>query len=486
MSKSASRISSVQPGVVILAAGHGKRMKSPLPKVLTPIAGQPLVHQILDRVLKALPGARIAVVVGHGKDQVMASIRADERFAKAGIEFVDQVDPRGTGHAVQCVMATDWGRSFARSKGALMVLPGDLPLIRSELVTELARPLGRADALRLLTTELADPTGYGRVIRKGKGGPVQRIVEEKDADARQKAVREVACSIYLFDAAFLEKGLGSLNTKNAQGEFYLTDLVAVARKQRRNVAVLPWKDEEDVRGINDPWELALAARIFNRRVLKRLALEGARFQNPDDTWVEETVTLAEGVEIGTGCVLTGKTSIGKGSRLGPSVILHDVQVGQNVTIKAGTVGEKSRVEDGATLGPYANLRPDSVVGPEAKIGNFVELKNTRVGRKTSVAHLSYLGDAEVGERANIGCGFVTCNYDGRVIDGKRKHTTVIEDDVFMGSDCQTVAPVRVGRGAYVASGSTVTEDVEADSMAIARSRQVNKPGYAKKLRERQK
>ncbi|MCC7442139.1 MAG: bifunctional UDP-N-acetylglucosamine diphosphorylase/glucosamine-1-phosphate N-acetyltransferase GlmU [Bdellovibrionales bacterium] len=483
MSRTVSAPSGGLPGLVVLAAGHGKRMRSSLPKVLSSIAGRPLLHHILDRVIAAVPGAPIAVVVGHRKEDVIASVRAEERFAKLGIEFIDQGDPRGTGHAVQCVMATAWGKKFARPRGAVMVLPGDLPLIRAEMVSELAKPLGRIDALRLLTTELPDPTGYGRVIRKGRGGPVQRIVEERDADTRQKTVREVACSIYLFDGAFLDKGLGLLDTKNSQGEFYLTDLVQIARKQRRNVAVLAWADEVDLRGINDPWELALAARSYNRRLLKRWAVEGVRFQNPDNTFVDEGVTLSEGVEVGTGCVLSGKTSVGKGVKLGANVILADVVVEAGAVIKAGTVCEKSHISAGASVGPYAHLRPDSHVGPEAKLGNFVELKNTRIGAKTAVSHLSYLGDADVGSRANIGCGFVTCNYDGRVIDGKRKHSTIIEDDVFMGSDCQTVAPVKVGKGAYVASGSTITENVEADALAIARSRQVNKPGYAKKLRE---
>ncbi|HTL10993.1 MAG TPA: NTP transferase domain-containing protein, partial [Bdellovibrionota bacterium] len=322
MSKTASPVGAGAPGVVVLAAGHGKRMKSPLPKVLTPLAGKPILHHILDRVQAALPDSPILVVVGHGKEEVMRSVKGTARFSQ--VEFVDQGDPRGTGHAVQVAMASPWGVAQTRSRRPVMVLPGDLPLVRDSMISDLSKPLGRSDALRLLTTELTDPTGYGRVVRKGKGGPVQKIVEERDADARQKSIREVACSIYLFDGAFLQKGLGQLDTKNSQGEFYLTDLVSIARKQRRNVNVLCWAEEEDLRGINDPWELALASKIFNRRVLKRLALDGVRFQNPDDTWVEETVRMAEGVEVGTGCVLAGTTVIARGAKLGPSVMLTDV------------------------------------------------------------------------------------------------------------------------------------------------------------------
>jgi bifunctional UDP-N-acetylglucosamine pyrophosphorylase/glucosamine-1-phosphate N-acetyltransferase len=228
--------------------------------------------------------------------------------------------------------------------------------------------------------------------------------------------------------------------------------------------------------------LALAARILNQRCIEGWANKGVRFIDPFHSYVGTEVVLSEEVTIHPGATLAGATRVGRGTVIGPNVILKDMIVGEGVNLKAGSVGESSKIEDGAQVGPYAHLRPESVVGKKAKIGNFVELKKAKIGAETSVAHLSYVGDAEVGAHVNIGCGFITCNFDGRVIDGQRKHKTVIEDGAFVGSDCQTIAPVRIGKGAYVASGSTVTEDVEAESLAIARSRQVNKPGYAKKLK----
>ena len=334
--------------------------------------------------------------------------------------------------------------------------------------------------MRLLTCELAQPQGYGRVVRRGKS--VLKIVEERDASARERAIREVAASIYLFPAASLSFGLERLSNRNAQGEYYLTDLVSQTARARKRIDVLKWEDPEDLRGVNDPWELAQAGRLLNERCVRHWSRQGARFIDPATTWLDSTVELAEDVTVHPGAILQGRTRVGAGTVIGPHVVLKDMEIGAGVELKTGTVAESSQIADGAKLGPYAHLRPQCKVGARAKIGNFVELKKTTIGEDTSVAHLSYLGDAEVGAKANIGCGFITCNFDGRVIDGQRKHKTVIEDGAFIGSDCQTVAPVRVGRGAYVASGSTITDDVEAEALAIARSRQVTKPGYARKLK----
>jgi len=380
-------------------------------------------------------------------------------------------------------MDSPWGDEQVKAKAPVLVLPGDLPLIPSQLVQQMTLPLGRAQAMRLLTCRLTDPTGYGRIVRRGKTGPVLRIVEEKDANLREKAIQEVGASIYLFQAAFLKYALGKLSNKNAQGEYYLTDLVAQASRASKQVDVLAWPDEEDLRGVNDPWELALAGRILNQELIRSWAMRGVKFMDPWSTWIDVGVAFEEEVVVHPGAILRGKTRVGKGATIGPRVVLENMVIGPKANIKTGTVGESSQVDEGAQIGPYAHLRPESQVGKDAKIGNFVELKKTRIGEHTSVAHLSYLGDAEVGKNVNIGCGFVTCNFDGRVISGERKHRTVIEDDVFLGSDCQTVAPVRVGKGAYVASGSTITEDVESEALAIARSRQVNKPGYARKLKK---
>lgn len=457
--------SAPRSAVIILAAGLGKRMCSRIPKVLHTIGGQPLLFHILDRVLEVAPNAPVSIVTGYAREEVEARVRSNPDYAKLLITFVHQAEQKGTGHAARCAMDSEWGVDVVKKRLAVLVLPGDLPLIPTELVRQMLMDLRTKTAVRLLTCELTDPTGYGRIVRRGKRGAVLRIAEEKDATARERSIREVGTSIYLFHAAFLKAGLHKITTKNAQGEYYLTDLVAQASRSKGGVDVLTWDKPEDLRGVNDPWELAQAGKLLNVRSMIRWSREGVRFVDPSTSWVDVHVKLAADVEIQPGVILSGRSEIGTGA-----------------IIKAGSIIEDSVVGPGASIGPYAHLRPGSVVGEKAKIGNFVELKKAKIGATTSVAHLSYIGDAEVGERVNIGCGFITCNFDGRVIDGERKHRTVIEDDVFLGSDCQTIAPVRVGRGAYVASGSTITEDVEPDALAIARSRQVNKPGYARKLR----
>lgn len=470
-------------GVIILAAGQGKRMKSSKPKILHEIGGFPLLFHVLERVKEVAPQAPVAIVVGHAREAVEAAVRGEARFAEMDLTFIHQMHQRGTGDAARSAMDSVWGEQRVKEKAAVLVLPGDLPLITRGLIEQMVAPLARTDAMRLLTCDLPDPRGYGRIVRKGKKGAVLRIVEEKDANIREKAIYEVGASIYFFQAAFLRAGLQRLSNKNAQGEYYLTDMIAQAARAKKNIDVYRCLNPDEVRGVNDLWELAQASQALNERILKSWALEGVLFDDPRTTRIGVEVELSAGVRIGAGAQLQGVTRLATGVVIGPHVVLRDVIVGAESMIKTGTVGERSTIGVRAQIGPYAHLRPDSEVGDSAKIGNFVELKKTRVGSHTSVAHLSYLGDAEVGNGVNIGCGFVTCNFDGRVIDGSRKHKTIIEDDAFIGSDCQTVAPVKIGKGAYVASGSTITDDVEAGALAIARSRQVTKPGYAQKLKK---
>lgn len=475
-----------------MAAGKGKRMRSSLPKVLHPICGQPILFHILDRVKELRSDAgefpyeklSVAVIVGHGKEEVTEAIKAHPLNDEIEISLVHQAEQKGTGHAVRCAMESKWGKERAAEKAPILVLPGDSPLMTTELLAQMLEPLKKGTALRLLTCRLPDPSGYGRIVRRGNAGDVLRIVEERDASDRENRIQEVGASVYCFDSGFLDTGLRGLKTKNAQGEYYLTDLVALAPKTRRKIEVLEWSNWEDLRGINNPWELAQAHAMLNERILKKHAMNGVRFLDARSVQIEASVKIAEGVEVFPGVMLRGQTVIEKDVILESNCFLTHATVRQRAHLKTGTVVEASEIKARAKLGPYAHLRPGSLVGEEAKIGNFVELKKSTVGEKSSIAHLSYLGDAEVGKRVNIGCGFVTCNFDGRVIEGQRKHKTVIEDDVFLGSDCQSVAPVRIGKGSYVASGSTITENVEPDSLAIARSRQVNKPGYAKKLRQK--
>jgi bifunctional UDP-N-acetylglucosamine pyrophosphorylase / glucosamine-1-phosphate N-acetyltransferase len=470
-------------GVIILAAGQGKRMRSTLPKVLHEVGGKPLIFHIISHVQAVSPQASVAIVVGHGREEVEKAIKAETAFSSLKISFIHQAEQKGTGHAARCAMDSAWGEQMVKDKANILVLPGDLPLITSSLIQQMLLPMGKGDALRLLTCTLADPTGYGRIVRRGKKGPVLRIVEQKDANDREKQIQEVSTSIYLFQAAFLKYGLQKLSNKNAQGEYYLTDLIAQAGRAKKKIDVLHWAAPEDLRGVNDPWELAQARKILNDRIIRDWALKGVKFMDPWTTHINVSVQLEEDVKIEPGVILTGNTRIAQGAVIGARCVLKNVTVGSGANVKVGTVAEDSVIEQGANVGPYAHLRPGSVVGKGAKIGNFVELKKSKIGERTSVAHLSYVGDAEIGNDVNIGCGFVTCNFDGRIINGERKHKTIIEDEVFLGSDCQTVAPVRIGKGAFVASGSTITENVEAGALAIARSRQVNKLGYAQKLKK---
>lgn len=473
-----SKRSEISVAVVVLAAGQGKRMRSELPKVLQPLMGQPMIIHILKRIGEGLPQAPICVVLGHQRDRVEQILRNHPISKNLSLSFVYQEEQRGTGDAAKVVVESAWGQEQISQKRLFLVLPGDLPLISNDLLKQMSEPLGSQQGVRLLTCEHLEPTGYGRVIRRGKRGPVLKIVEEQDASPSQKLVREVALSIYAFRPQFLKAGLLRLTSKNAQNEYYLPDLIALARGK---VEVLAWPYPEDTQGVNNLWELATANKILNRRILRDWALRGVHIDDPQTTWVDSGVELSEGVHLEPAVVLRGKTFIGRNSRVCKGTVIENAEIGENVTLHPGCVVRDSQVGDGASLGPYAHLRPSTDVGEGCKIGNFVELKKTKIGARTNIAHLSYLGDAEVGSQVNIGCGFITCNFDGRIVNGERKHKTVIGNKVFMGSDCQAIAPIKIGDGAYIASGSTLHEDVPAGALAIARARQVTKPEYARKL-----
>lgn len=467
-------------------------MRSPKPKVLQPLAGQPLLFHIFEALSKAEwalnSRVKIGLVLGHGREEIESAVASSDYSKRFQIEVIEQREQKGTGHATLCAMESPWGRKLLKSQAPVLVLPGDLPLLSSDLMTQIGAPLGRAIALRLLSTRMENPQGYGRVIRKGKGpkSPVLRIVEEKDCKPLEREIREVATSIYLFQSNFLLSALKRLVPKNAQNEYYLTDVIAIAARAKKKIDTLLWEQATDLRGINDPWELALAEDLFQERLLERHARAGVRFLRPSTVYLESQVVIGEGTQIDTGVELRGRTQIGARCRIGAHVKVSDSIVGEETEVKVGSVLQESWVGGRVNLGPYAHLRPESRVEDHAKIGNFVELKKSTVGSHSSVAHLSYLGDAQVGPRVNIGCGFVTCNYDGREKNGKRKHETFIEADAFVGSDVQVIAPIRLGKGCYVASGSTLTQDVPADALAIARSKQINKEGYASRLRQEKK
>lgn len=453
--------------VVILAAGLGKRMKSSRIKVLHAAGGRALVHHVLDLARRVTP-ERPILVVGHQRDEV-------ERECQALAEFAVQAEQLGTGHAI--LQAEPLLRKRGVDGSRILVLSADVPLTREETIRRLVDQHEReGNAVTVLTMRPPDPSLYGRVVR-GKDGGVLRIVEAKDASENELAIDEVNTGIYVFDARLLFEALHGLSTDNAQGEYYLTDVVAHAVGAGRRVGAALADDPLEALGVNSRAELGAVEEELNRRTVARLMEEGVTFRNPRSVSIDSTVEIGQDSAVYPFVVLEGKTRIGRECVLEPGVHLVDVTVGDGVHVRTGTVAENSEIGDGATVGPYAHLRPGTKLGRKTKIGNFVETKNAVFGDGAKASHLSYIGDAQVGARTNIGAGTITCNYDG-----VRKHETVLEEDVFVGSDTQLVAPVRVGKGAYIGAGSTVTKDVPPDALALSRTPQKNIEGWAKRKR----
>jgi len=449
--------------VVILAAGKGTRMKSARPKALHEAAGLPLVDHVL-RIAGAVAPATTIVVVGHEAEQVRT--RVGER---PGLLFAMQEPQLGTGHALLQTEPHLRGRT-----GTLLLLSGDVPLLRPATLEALRRRHQDAGAAAtVLTAVLEDPSGYGRIVRSG--GAISSIVEDRDAGAAERAVREINSGIYAFDLAPLFEALRGIGADNAQREYYLPDLVRIYRGRGLPVETLTVADPGEIAGVNSRKELADVAAVLRARRNEELMAAGVTIVDPATTWIGPDVTVAADVVIHPGVHLEGRTGVGAGTTIHANVRIVDSTIGEGVTINNFCVIVESRVRDGARVGPFAHLRPQSDVGPDAHIGNFVELKKTTIGRGSKANHLAYLGDATIGEKVNVGAGTITCNYDGAA-----KHPTVIEDGAFIGSDSQLIAPVRVGRGAYVAAGSSITEDVPEESLAIARGKQVNKEGWVKK------
>lgn len=446
---------------VILAAGKGTRMKSDLVKVMHAIGGKPLIAWAVQAA-KSAGAEHIAVVVGHQAGRV------EEFFpAAANISFAVQAEQLGTGHAVACAR-----EALAGFRGTVLILCGDVPLLRGEtLRAMLANHESRGAALSVLTAQLANPFGYGRIVKR-EAGRVCRIVEEKDATPAEREITEINSGIYCVDAEFLFSALAGIGSANAQGEQYLTDIVAIAAEQGRLCLAFPADDPEEVMGINDRTQLAAAAAILRRRINRQLMLSGVTMADPAATYIEESVRIGADTIIQPNVHISGSTVIGAGCLLETGVTLRDCRIADGVTIKSGSVLTEAEVGAGAAIGPMAHLRPGTVLGAHVKIGNFVETKKIVMGEGSKASHLTYLGDAEIGRDVNIGCGTITCNYDG-----VNKHRTIIGDHVFVGSDVQLVAPVSVGKNSLIAAGTTVTRDVPADSLAIARTPQVNKEGW---------
>jgi bifunctional UDP-N-acetylglucosamine pyrophosphorylase / glucosamine-1-phosphate N-acetyltransferase len=447
---------------VVLAAGKGTRMKSLRAKVLHPALGVPLLEHVL-RAVGSLGAAPLTVVVGHQADAVEAA------FSGRDLSFVRQDPPLGTGHAVQAARET----FAAHPARTLLVVNGDLPLLRAETLHSLLASHRRTRAAAtLLTVELPDPGAYGRVVRDETGG-VRAIVEAKDASPSERQVREINAGLYAFEVPALLQVLGGLQPQNAQGEYYLTDVVGLLRAAGHTVGAVRAEDPAEALGVNSVAELAAADRLLRRRRVDELMAAGAGVEDPDTTHVGLDVTVDADAVLRPYTFLEGRTVVRAGASVGPFVRLVDAEIGPGAQVLDHCVLRECVVEEGASVGPFAHVRPQSRIGPGARVGNFVELKKTSLGAGSKAPHLSYIGDATVGPSVNIGAGTITCNYDGT-----HKHPTQIEAGAFIGSDTTLVAPVTVGEGAYVGAGSTITEDVPAGALALGRSRQVTKRGWA--------
>ncbi len=451
---------------VILAAGKGTRMKSAVPKVLHPICGQPMLYYPLEAARMA-GFKQLKVVVGHRAEQV------SDTFNEGDITWIKQSDQLGTGHALMC--AADSLRGYS---GALLLLCGDVPLIQPDTLRQLQNyHLQHQAAVTVLTAQLPNPAGYGRIIRDGE--QILQIVEEKDADEQQRQVTEINTGTYLFDAAFVLSALKGLNKNNAQREYYLTDVVAAAVAAGEKTRALCVDDPTEVMGINDRCQLAEAEVLMRWKINADLMFGGVSMTDPTTVYIDNGVEIGVDTTLHPNVHLHGNTTIGKNCIIETGVVVVDSQIADGVHLKAGSAIEEAQIGPKCKIGPMAHLRPGTVLTGQNKIGNFVEMKKSVLGEKSQASHLTYIGDSEVGKNVNFGCGTITCNYDG-----VNKHKTTVEDDVFVGSDCQFVAPVTIGRNSLIAAGSTITEDVPPDSLALSRTEQTNVEGW--RLRKQQK
>jgi bifunctional UDP-N-acetylglucosamine pyrophosphorylase/glucosamine-1-phosphate N-acetyltransferase len=458
--------SSSRIAIAILAAGKGTRLKSRHPKVLHQAAGKALLEHVIAAARRVAPARDIYAIIGHEAERVR------EAVARTGVRFVLQARQRGTGHALQVAQ-----EALAPYRHVL-VLSGDVPLIRPEtLVRLLDFHRAQKAAMTVLTAEVEDPTGYGRVLRR-RGGEVAAIVEQKSLRPEQAGNREINSGIYVFATKPLYEQLGKLTPENAHREYYLTDVAALLRAAKETVVALKSETPDEILGINTRAELASQDARLRRAKCEELMASGVTLLRPETCLIDAQVRIGRDTVIEPFVQILGKSRVGADCRIRSYSVITDTQIGDRVLVRPGCIVEGSHIGAGAILGPYSHLRPGSEIGEEAHIGNFVETKMTRVGKGSKANHLSYLGDARIGEGVNIGAGTITCNYDGR-----QKHPTLIEDGAFIGSDATLVAPVRIGKDAYVAAGSSITEDVPSQALAIARGRQVNKAGWVRKRRQ---
>ncbi|MFE9658991.1 bifunctional UDP-N-acetylglucosamine diphosphorylase/glucosamine-1-phosphate N-acetyltransferase GlmU [Streptomyces sp. NPDC005955] len=462
-------MSAIRPAaVVVLAAGEGTRMKSATPKVLHEICGRSLVGHVLAAARELEP-ERLVVVVGHAREQVTEHLAAIDPQTRTAVQH----EQNGTGHAVRTGLA-EWGGTLT---GTVIVVCGDTPLLTGATLEELARThAADGNAVTVLTAEVPDATGYGRIVRDPASGAVTAIVEHKDASAAQRAVREINSGVFAFDGVLLADALGRVRTDNSQGEEYLTDVLGILREAGHRVGASVAADHREIAGINNRVQLAEARRTLNARLVERAMLDGVTVMDPDSTWVDVSVSFERDAVVWPGTQLLGATRIGEGAEVGPHTRLRDTVVGAGARVD-NTVADSAEVGAGASVGPFTYLRPGTRLGPASKAGSFVEMKNASIGEGTKVPHLSYVGDATIGDFTNIGAASVFVNYDGQ-----DKHHTTVGSHCRTGADNMLVAPVTIGDGAYTAAGSVITKDVPAGSLAVARGQQRNIEGWVARKR----
>jgi bifunctional UDP-N-acetylglucosamine pyrophosphorylase / glucosamine-1-phosphate N-acetyltransferase len=444
--------------ILILAAGLGKRMRSSLPKVLHPLAGRPLLAHVVDTA-RSLAPRRIVVVHGHGAERVK------QAFPQNDLEWVLQSEQLGTAHAVMQAMP------LVSPDANVLILYGDVPLVRAATLKRLVDAAG--DGLALLTAEPEDPAAYGRVVRDVTGR-VKRVVELRDASPVEREIREINAGFYALSAKRLAAWLKKIDNRNAQKEYYLTDLVALAVGEGVPVAAVKLEDAWEAAGVNSKGELAALERRYQQMASRTLLETGVTLIDPARIDVRGTLECGRDVTIDVNCVFEGEVKLGDGVRIGANCVLRNLSVAAGTEILPFCHLEDSTIGERCRIGPFARMRPGSTLAEEVHIGNFVELKASRLGAGSKANHLSYLGDSEVGSRVNVGAGTITCNYDGAA-----KHRTVIEDECFIGSDATLVAPIRIARGSYIGAGSTISKDTPADQLTVARARQVSIPGWKK-------
>lgn len=452
--------------VVILAAGQGKRMHSRLPKVLHRVAGKPLLQHVIDTATSLQP-ARLSVVYGHEGEKIQAGVAGD------ALTWVWQQQALGTGHAVQQALNPNDTAVFSH----VLVLYGDVPCVSLATLQEMQAVAMKGAEIVVLSAQVENPLGLGRIVRDATGD-LQRIVEERDATPQERAISEINSGIILCSQEALQLLLPCLTTDNAQQEYYLTDIIALAQEQSLPCATVTVADAMEVQGVNDRWQLSQLERYYQTRCARQLMAKGVSLADPARIDVRGTLTTGMDVFIDINCIFEGVVHLSDGVSIGPNCLIKNTVIEKEALIHANTLLDGAFIASGASVGPLARIRPGSYVDENAHVGNFVELKKTRLGKGSKASHLTYLGDATIGDNVNIGAGVITCNYDG-----VNKHATIIEDNVFIGADSQLIAPVRVGQGATVGAGSTITEDAPANTLSLARAKQISITAWSRPIKK---